>query len=86
MVKGLSKRVVVVRFPDTRVFEQAIFIVREDVGKGVTADDVVVEACNVAENYVKHPRKSKTKQPSPLIFGIAGAGITGIAWILTLVF
>ncbi len=38
MVKGISRRVVVVDSPDQRFFEQAIFIVRNDAaGEGVTA-------------------------------------------------
>ena len=38
MVKGISRRVVVVDSPDRRFFEQAIFIVRNDAaGEGVTA-------------------------------------------------
>ena len=36
MVKGISRRVVVVDSPDQRFFEQAIFIVRNDAaGEGV---------------------------------------------------
>ena len=30
VVKGVSKRVIVVKSPDPKIFEQAIFIVRED--------------------------------------------------------
>ena len=30
MVKGVSRRVVVVKSPDPKIFEQAIFIIRED--------------------------------------------------------
>lgn len=45
MVKGISRRVVVVESPDQRYFEQAIFIVRnEAVGEGVTARELVEEA------------------------------------------
>ena len=40
MVKGISRRVVVVDSPDQRFFEQAIFIVRNDAaGEGVTSRD-----------------------------------------------
>ena len=42
MVKGISRRVVVVDSPDQRFFEQAIFIVRNDAaGEGVTARELV---------------------------------------------
>ena len=47
MVKGLSRRVIVVDSPDPHIFEQAIFIVRNDaaVGSGgVTSQQVVDQA------------------------------------------
>ena len=45
MVKGISRRVVVVDSPDQRFFEQAIFIVRNDAaGEGVTSRELVEEA------------------------------------------
>ena len=50
MVKGTSRRVVVVDSPDPHIFEQAIFIVRNDAFRkeGVTPEQVVNEACRVA--------------------------------------
>ena len=56
VVKGTSKRVVVVKSPDSRVFEQAIFIVREDFLKrrdGGTQTDIIREAQQVADRYIK---------------------------------
>ena len=56
VVKGTSKRVVVVKSPDSRVFEQAIFIVREDFLKGRgggTQPDIIREAQQVADRYIK---------------------------------
>ena len=43
MVRGTSRRVIVVDSPDTELFEQAIFIVRSDVStrSGVTAQKLV---------------------------------------------
>ena len=43
MVKGISRRVVVVESPDQRFFEQAIFLIREDaLGKeGVTDEQIL---------------------------------------------
>lgn len=53
MIKGINRRVVVVKAPDRRFFEEAIFVLREDIlGKnGVSADEVVAEARRVAESY-----------------------------------
>ena len=48
MVKGISKRVVVVQPDDSAVFEQAIFIVR-DGGR----QDIIKEAQTVAERYLR---------------------------------
>ena len=53
MVKGISRRVVVVDAPEHRFFEQAIFIVRNDAaGEGVSSRELVEEARRVAHSYV----------------------------------
>jgi hypothetical protein len=54
MVKGVSRRVILVKSPDPKLFEQAIFIVREDAlqGSGITAEKVLEEARQVANRYV----------------------------------
>lgn len=46
VVKGVAKRVIVVKSPDPKVFEEAIFIVREDYMKtaGVTRSQLLSEA------------------------------------------
>ena len=50
MVKGISRRVVVVDAPEHRFFEQAIFIVRNDAaGEGITSRELVEEAVQAAE-------------------------------------
>ena len=45
-MKGVARRVVIVRSPPESVFEQAIFIVREDVARsgGVSREEVLNEA------------------------------------------
>lgn len=49
MVKGTSRRVIVVDSPDQKLFEQAIFIVRNDAFSqdGVTPQQVLGEACRI---------------------------------------
>lgn len=53
MVKGMARRIVLVKSPDKRIFEEAIFILREDALResGVTAEDILTEACRVARQY-----------------------------------
>lgn len=85
MVKGISRRVVVVRPPDNKIFEEAIFIVREN-GQG--ARDVLREACTVAETYLKNRpvRRYYRRRWASWQLGLSaglGGGAVGLAWALT---
>lgn len=87
MVKGVSRRVIIVKAPDPRLFEQAIFIVKEDAAaEGVTAEQVVAEAQRVADGYVR--RNSSPSKGLPRIPGgaflAAGAGLASAIWALIL--
>ena len=60
MVKGISRRVVVVRPEHSKVFEEAIFIVRDGGGPPC---DALREACRVAERYLAvHPRRARPRR------------------------
>lgn len=87
MVKGISRRVVVVDAPDKRFFDQAIFIVRNDAaGRGVTSRELVREARRVAQSCSggKHSRFSRFwKIWNPLAYTLLGAGVIGLLWFLT---
>jgi hypothetical protein len=84
MVKGLSRRVVMVRYPEAGVFEQALFVVRDDasVSRGVTSDDVLAEACRIAQRQIGSSKMRK-RMP-PLVYMLLGAGGTGLAWAVSL--
>ena len=86
MVKGISRRVVVVDSPDQRYFEQAIFIVRNDAaGEGVTAQALVEEARRVARNYAggDHGRFSRAwRELTPAVYALIGAGGIGLVWMV----
>ena len=85
MVKGSSKRVVVVDSPDPRYFEQAIFIVRSSpAGEGVSARELVEEARRVARNYARGGRRRfshrwELKSGACLFVGAASVGLL---WLL----
>jgi hypothetical protein len=85
MVKGISRRVVVVDSPDQRFFEQAIFIVRSDAAnEGVTARELVEEARRVARNYAggSHGRFSRLwRDASPAAYTMLGAAVIGLLWL-----
>ena len=78
MVKGITKQVIVVHSPDLKLFEQAIFILREDaVGEGIT-DEVLLKEAQKAI----HQRELPKVMSGPL-WACAGAGVTGLVWLLT---
>lgn len=61
VVKGVAKRVIVVKSPDPKVFEEAIFIVREDYMKtaGVTRSQLLNEAKKAAGVYTSSARSGR---------------------------
>lgn len=81
MVKGVSRRVIVVDSPDPRMFEQAIFILHGD-GGGVTQQQLVDQAVRIAKNYAHtHSIPPKRRISAPLWAAI-GAAVIGIVWLL----
>lgn len=86
MVKGISRRVVVVDSPDQRFFEQAIFIVRNDAaGEGVTSRELVEEARRVARNYAvgDHGKFSRAwRDLTPAVYTLMGAAAIGLLWLI----
>ena len=63
VVKGISKRVIVVKSPDPKIFEQAIFIIREDFAgqSGVSEKDVLREARAAANSYLSGGKRTTGK-------------------------
>ena len=84
MVKGLTRRVVIVDAPDPTLFEQAIFIVRNEVfsKEGVTPEQVITQARRVAQGYAE--RQVRRGRLSLRSFGctLLGAGGMGLIWLL----
>lgn len=84
VVKGVSKRVIVVKAPDPRIFEQAIFIVREDYAgeAGVSDREVLRQARQAVESYMGSASAvSWTQRLRAPIYAAAGAAATGLAWL-----
>lgn len=81
LVKGISKQVIVVQSPDPQLFEQAIFILREDALKhgGVSEEALLREAKALIRNGGKAPSIS-----GPL-WAFGGALATAAVWVLSLV-
>ena len=81
MVKGISKQVILVQNPDRELFDQAIFILKDDaVGKGITEDQLLKEARKAINTPARKPR---LRYYGP-VWACGGALVTGIAWLLTI--
>lgn len=87
MVQGVSRQVIVVRSPDPRFFEQAIFIVKEDAfGRGASADAVLREARRAADGYLHRAtgwRRAWHRLPAPAYAAGGALGAT-LCWLLAM--
>ena len=82
MVKGISKQVIVVQSPDQKLFEQAIFILKEDAldQNGITDEALLKEA-----NQLLHsgsPKKRKFYLYGP-VWAFGGAVLTSAVWFIS---
>ncbi len=80
MVKGISRQVILVRSPDPRLFEQAIFILKEDAPQ-ITDEELLKEARRLMKNPVRQPQQGM-RFPAAL-WAALGAAATGIVWLLS---
>ncbi len=82
MVKGISRQVIVVQSPDPKLFEQAIFILK-DGQKEVTDEALLKEANRLISNHRSSRRRGFS--PARLIWAASGALVTGLLWLITAV-
>ena len=86
MVKGISRQVIVVQSPDPKKFEQAIFILKDEaVGEGITDDALLKEAQLAIRGYDKQSKKRHFYLYGA-VWAAGGAILTGLAWLLTVLF
>ncbi len=83
MVKGVSRQVIVVPSPDEKLFEQAIFILKDSaVEQGITEDLLMKEAQRAIRG--REPSgKGKHLYLYGAVWAAGGAVLTGLAWLLT---
>ena len=86
MVKGISRQVIVVDGPEPKLFEQAIFILKDEaVGEGISDDALLKEAQAAIRGYDKQSRKRHFYLYGA-VWASGGAILTGLVWLLTAVF
>ena len=77
MVKGISRQVILVQSPETRLFEQAIFILKEN-AEAVSDDQLLREAKQIMGN------SGKRKRLYGPLWACGGAVLTGVIWLFTI--
>ena len=83
MVKGNSKQVIVVHSPDEKLFEQAIFILKDGaLDDGGVTDEMLLKE---AKRCIRHPekRKRQLRYYGP-VWAAGGAAVTGLVWLMSL--
>ena len=81
MVKGTSRQVIVVHAPEEKLFEQAIFILKDNaVGEGGISNEALLRE---AKGYLGITQRHRNKwlHNGP-VWGAAGAGIGALVTLL----
>ena len=79
MVKGTTRQVIVINGTQDASFDQAIFLVREDLlSKGGMSEDALLKEARLACKSEKHPHALPNALSS-----LCGAALIGLVWLLT---
>ena len=88
MVKGIARKVILVRPPDTELFEQAIFILRDKAAEdgGITGEQILQQAKQAADAYLR--TRSRTGRArgtgiKPAAYALLGALSASVLWALS---
>jgi hypothetical protein len=89
MVKGTTRQVVMVRATDPKLFEQAIFILREDAlaRGGVSEEDVMQQAQKTAKEYLRSESRNRRNLRAFLLkaaWFLCGAAASAGVWLALL--
>ena len=86
MVKGISRQVIVVQSPEPKMFEQAIFILKDGaVGEGIT-DEALLKEAQMAIHSGGKTDKKRHFYLYGAVWASGGALLTGLVWLLTVLF
>lgn len=83
MVKGISRQVIVVHSPDPQLFEQAIFILKDNaqIQQGVS-DEALLKEAKALIRHQNADRQGRFLNTGPF-WACGGAGIMGLLWLLS---
>ena len=81
VVKGSSRQVIVVNSPDEKLFEQAIFILKDGVVKDGISDRQLLQEARRAAGERPHKERRKIQGP---VWAFGGAATTAIVWLISM--
>lgn len=79
MLKGVTRQVIVVQSPDRKLFDQAIFILRDDVQRQEITDEMLLREAKQASSA---GRRQPPVASGP-VWACGGALVTGLIWLLS---
>ncbi len=80
MVKGIQKQVIVVHSPGEEIFDQAIFILKDN-AQGISDEKLLQQAKQVLREGEDGKKPWFTSGP---VWACGGAAVTGLIWLATL--
>ena len=84
MVKGISRQVIVVHAPEPKLFEQAIFILKDDaIGQEGVTDEALMKEAKRLMGAPTGSKKRKLSMYGP-VWACGGALVTGLMWLITI--
>ncbi len=88
VVKGTARRIIVVKSPDKKVFEEAIFVVREEYlqSAGITQAELMKEARAAAKGYVSTLRTKSASARSAITAAVSAVAGSGVSILVMKVF
>ena len=81
MVKGISRQVIVVHSPDPQLFEEAIFILKDNAAKDGISDEALLKEAKSLIRHQSVDRRGQCRNTGP-VWACGGAGIVGLLWLL----
>ena len=72
-----------VHAPDPKLFEQAIFILKDNVGEGITDEALLKEARRAIQRGDARPGKRKHVSLYGAAWAAGGSLVTGLIWLLS---
>ena len=81
MVKGISRQVIVVHSPDPQLFEQAIFILKDNASREGISDDALLKEAKALIRNQNGNTQDRLLHYGPF-WACGGAVVMGLLWLL----